>query len=183
MPKKLTEQEISDITEWFLHEYWPTYPGKWCRGGKGSRQTCLTMMLEKIQPDESERRRILGNLKAQILHDRKIPDGQRKWWKMCDTYTRNRLWEDEIEPISEPLKTELAKCVCGMDVIGPRFDECEHCFHKSHDQWKGQRITSLKTLGLLKEGDNYGSVIQKCKELCMVNGQFSLNHLFKMVKQ
>lgn len=181
--KTLPTEEKEAIKEWFLHEYWPTYPGKWCRGGKGSRSTCLNLMLDKWQPDEAERRRILGNLKAQILHDRKVPDGQRKWWKMCDTYTRNGLWEDEIEPLEEPLKNVLKKCTkCHQPVHGPTYTLCTDCLLREHEspELRNRRILALKALGLLDEKSTYQDVIQACKDRGSVNGKFSLAHLLSL---
>lgn len=185
MPKKtLSTEEKEAISEWFCTQYWPTYPGKWCRGGKGSRSTCLNLMLDKWQPDEAERRRILGNLKAQILHDRKVPDGQRKWWKMCDTYTRNGLWEDEIEPLEDPIKNELPKCSCGQPVHGPKFNLCQDCLLKKVDPWRQKRIETLKDMGLYIDGESVSEVIGRCRVRGSdQSGSFSLKKLFESSRQ
>ena len=82
----MTKEET--IKDWFIHQFWPTYPGKWCRSGKGGRQEALNAFLKKKgDADPEELRRILGNLKAQIRADQGKSD--RKWWVIGKTYCNN----------------------------------------------------------------------------------------------
>ena len=40
----MTEEAIKD---WFIHQFWPVYPGKWCRSGKGGRGEAMNAFLKK----------------------------------------------------------------------------------------------------------------------------------------
>ena len=153
----MTEQE--KITDWFIHEFWPNYPSKFCRNGKGSRQQAMNAMITKHKPNEEERRRIVGNLKAQVLADKKNPD--RKWWVIGVTYVNNQMWEDEIEPVSEILKTEARFCHCGQQTIGPQYKTCER--HTETREEKRQHLNNLKDLGLYQDGQSLSEIVQNCR--------------------
>lgn len=124
---KITEQQEKDVTEWFINKFWPNYPAKFCGRGKGSRGTALKHML-KVNPDESERDRILGNLKAQVRAHSQKPPEQRNFWKIGETYVYNKLWEDEIESCMEVKGQQQLKICsvegCNDEVHGPNFKTC-----------------------------------------------------------
>jgi len=135
-----------EIEEWFIKEFWPNYPGKFCGRGKGSRGIALRHML-KINPDADERARILGNLKAQVRAHSQKPPEQRNYWKIGETYVYNRLWNDEIESAMEVKeKQNLKKCSkCDSDVHGPNFTVCDK--HVPSD-WTDELRQAWKQTGL-----------------------------------
>ena len=148
MVNAMTEQE--QITNWFIHEFWPVYPSKFCRNGKGSRQKALNSML-KHNPDADERQRILGNLKAQVLADKKNPN--RCFWSIGLTYVNNQMWEDAIESHDEEVKEDLRRCKCGKDfIIGPKYEVCGKCLEPKTARLKMMSI--LKEIGVATQGQS-----------------------------
>jgi len=157
----MTEQE--QITEWFMTQFWPTYPAKYCsRKNKGSRAIALKHML-KHKPDEEERKRILANLKAQVRAAAKDPD--RKWWKNGETYCYNGLWDDEIDSMMEvEQKTnKIPKCSeCDQLSIGPQYTVCGK--HLESKEEKLQHTQRLKELGLLTPDLSLSELAKNCRE-------------------
>ena len=148
-----------EIEEWFIKEFWPNYPGKFCGRGKGSRGIALRHML-KINPDADERNRIIGNLKAQVRAHSQKPPEQRNYWKIGETYVYNRLWNDEIESAMEVKeKQNLKKCSqCDSDVHGPNFTACDK--HVPSD-WTDELRQAWKETGLDR---NSPTLRQDCRE-------------------
>ena len=154
----MTEQE--QISNWFIHEFWPVYPSKFCRNGKGSRQKALNSML-KHKPDADERRRILGNLKAQVKADKGNPN--RLYWSIGTTYVNNQMWEDAIESNDEEVKEDLRRCKCGKDyIIGPKYEVCGKCLETKQE--KLAHTTRLKELGLLTPDLSLSELAKNCRE-------------------
>ena len=161
----MPEQE--QITEWFTHEFWPVYPSKFCRNGKGSRQKALNAML-KIKPGAEERRRILSNLKAQVRADKGNPN--RIYWSIGTTYVNNMMWEDEIESQDEDVPRETNFCHCGEPTIGPRYKVCPKHLESSAERLKMTQI--LKELGLLTQGQSLQELSKNCREYLQKNGAY-----------
>jgi hypothetical protein len=144
MSKPTKEQEMK-VTEWYLKEFWPNYPSKYCRGGKGSRGMALQSML-KVNPDKETMKRIVGNLIAQVRAAAKNPD--RKWWVIGTTYVNNRLWEDEIESQVEIIERQKLKTCsvegCESEIHGQMFSRC--AFHTTStdkrlgEAWKKTKL-------------------------------------------
>ena len=163
----MTKEE--QIKDWFIHQFWPAYPSKFCRNGKGSRQQALNSML-KHNPDEDERRRILGNLKAQVLNDKKNPE--RKWWCIGVTYVNNQMWEDEIESHDEVIPGQVKYCHCGEPTIGsPNNDRLKTC--AKHTESHAQRLkmmSILKDIGVATPGQSLQELSESCREYLRQNG-------------
>ena len=160
--------EEQKITDWFIHEFWPVYPSKWCRNGKGSRQKALNSML-KQKPNDEERKRILGNLKAQIRADKGNPN--RCFWSIGLTYVNNQMWEDTIETQEELPSEELKKCSqCDNRVIGPQYNVCEKHTESHQDRLNMMKI--LKDLGLAYPGQSLQQLSQSCREYLQTSGAF-----------
>ena len=137
-----------EIEEWFIKEFWPNYPGKFCGRGKGSRGIALRHML-KIKPDADERVRILDNLKAQVRAHSQKPPEQRNYWKIGETYVYNRLWNDEIESVMEAKQAQKLS-ICSVDnctspVHGSSFSMCTD--HVPSD-WDDRLRQAWKETGL-----------------------------------
>ena len=159
----MTKEET--IKDWFIHQFWPVYPGKWCRAGKGSRQEALNSML-KYNPDEEERTRILGNLKAQIRADK--GNSNRKWWVIGKTYVNQKIWEDTIE--LEEVTRDSKYCQCGKETHGPRYKECTDHVMEKHGDMLGKisqatlRKQVLKDIGLPVQGVSLSELANLCRE-------------------
>jgi hypothetical protein len=136
MPKP-TPTEEKQVSDWFLKEFWPNYPAKFCGRGKGSRGISLKLMVS-VNPDLDEQKRIIGNLKAQVRAHEQTPEAQRRFWKIGETYVRNQLWNDEIESIQEIKERQaLAECAeqgCNEEVRGPKYKWCDKHIPCQHDQ-------------------------------------------------
>ena len=154
------------IKDWFIHQFWPSYPGKWCRNGKGSRQQALNSML-KHNPDEDERTRILGNLKAQVRADK--GNQNRKWWCIGVTYVNNQMWEDTIE-VEDEITTERKYCQCGEETIGPQYRTCPKCLETKEQ--KQVHLKRLAELGLHQPGLSLQELSQNCREYLRTSGAF-----------
>jgi hypothetical protein len=132
---KPTAKEVKEVTDWFMTKFWPTYPAKYCGRGKGSRAIACKLMVA-INPDESERERILGNLRAQVRSA--AGDQNRSYWKIGETYVRNQLWNDEIESVMDTKERALLKICsiegCRDDVHGERFIYCAKHIPNAHDK-------------------------------------------------
>ena len=159
----MTKQE--QIQEWFIHEFWPVYPSKFCRNGKGSRQQALNSML-KHSPDEDERQRILGNLKAQVLNDKKNPD--RKWWCIGVTYVNNQMWEDEIESHDEVIEGVKKFCHCGEPTIGEKYSVCAK--HTESHAARLKMMHILKQIGVAKPGQSLQELSKASREYLRQSG-------------
>ena len=159
----MTKEE--QIKDWFIHQFWPVYPGKWCRAGKGGRGEAMNAFLKKKKDaDQEELNRILGNLKAQIRADKGKPD--RKWWVIGKTYCNNESWED---PVEDDLDQEIEKklCKCGQPV--EVNTECLKCYDKRAED-KQVHMQNLKALGLLTPGLSLSELAQRCKEHLLKDG-------------
>jgi len=145
---KPTPTQEKQVTEWFMSTYWPTYPGKFCGRGKGSRAISCKHMVA-INPDLDEQVRIINNLKAQIRAHMQKPESMRRFWKIGETYTLNKLWDDEIESTMEiKAKQDLKTCSkCGKnEVHGEKYLFCPECIPCQHDDdlraaWKKTGIS------------------------------------------
>jgi hypothetical protein len=180
--------ESDKIKSWFMEEFWPTYPARFCsKKSKGSRAIALKHML-KHKPGEKERVRILGNLKAQIRAHQKKPESEQKWWKNGETYCYNGLWEDEIESMMEveQKSNKITVCKCGQLAHGPQYSECPDCLLERVDalpgdhRWLHKRKNVLMNLGLYSPGQSRSDVISRCKARGSLNGIFSLAYLLKI---
>ena len=173
---RMTKEET--IKDWFIHQFWPVYPSKWCRNGKGSRQQALNSML-KHSPDEQERSRILGNLRAQVRADK--GNQNRKWWCIGVTYVNNQMWEDTIE-IEEETKKDTKFCQCGEETIGPRYPVCPKHLETKEQEHK---LTSvLNSLGLYSPGQSLQDLSENCREYLQKNGAYGkvLNKMTSSLK-
>jgi hypothetical protein len=160
---KPTAKQEKEVTDWFMDKFWPNYPARFCGRGKGSRTISCKLMVA-YNPDEKERERILGNLKAQVRAHQQKPEEQRSFWKIGETYVRNHLWDDGIESAME-VKTvqELKKCSvesCNNDVHGPSFKFCSFHIPSAHDENIKQAWT--------RTGLDYKSptFIDDCRKFC-----------------
>ena len=166
----MTKEE--QIKDWFIHQFWPIYPSKWCRNGKGSRQQALNSML-KHDPDEQERMRILSNLKAQVRADK--GNQNRKWWVIGVTYVNNQMWEDTIE-VEETEVRDAKYCQCGAEVHGPRYTECTDHVMEKHGDKLGKtsqatlRKQALKDIGLPVQGVSLSELANLCREYMLKPG-------------
>ena len=158
----MTKEE--QIKDWFIHQFWPVYPSKFCRNGKGSRQQALNSML-KHNPNEDERRRILGNLKAQVLNDKKNPE--RKWWCIGVTYVNNQMWEDEIESHDEVIEGVKKFCHCGEPTIGEKYSVCVK--HTESHAARLKMMQILKQIGVATPGQSLQELSQSCREYLRTN--------------
>ena len=160
-----------DIKEWFLKEFWPVYPARFCsRKDKGSRAISLKHML-KHKPGAEERKRILANLKAQIRAHQKKPEDQQKYWKNGETYCYNGLWDDEIDSMMEvKQETEKKYCHCGEQTIGPGFTVCEK--HTESHAARLKMMSILKEIGCAKPGQSLQELSQSCREYLQTRGGF-----------
>ena len=162
---RITKEQEMQVTTWFLKEFWPNYPSKYCRGGKGSRAMTLTAML-KINPDKDMMKRIVDNLIAQVRAAAKNPD--RKWWVIGTTYVNNRLWEDEIESQVEIIERQKLKVCsvegCEDEIHGQMFDKCAKHLPNNFDN--ELRDAWVKT-GLNRKSD---SLADDCRAYCKSKG-------------
>ena len=159
----MTKEE--QIKDWFIHQFWPVYPGKWCRSGKGGRQEALNAFLKKTgNADPEELARILGNLKAQIKADK--GNENRKWWVIGKTYCNNESWEDPVEDDLEP-ETHPKYCQCGQ----PREIkmECMKCYNERTEN-KQIHMQNLKDLELLTPGISLSELANRCREYLQTSG-------------
>ena len=160
---KPTATEEKQVTGWFMTKFWPTYPGQFCGRGKGSRAISCKHMVA-INPDADEQVRIMGNLLAQIRAHAQKPENMRKFWKIGETYTLNKLWDDEIESAMEiKAKQDLNKCCiadCKNDVVGESYPYCYDHVPNAHSDLLAK---AWKTTGL-----KYGSpdFVNECRALC-----------------
>ena len=162
----MTKEE--QIKDWFIHQFWPIYPGKWCRSGKGGRGEAMNAFLKKKKDaDPEELRRILENLKAQIRADKGNPG--RKWWVIGKTYCNNESWEDPVEDNDEQsTKAVIGTCHCGEPNIGPRYSVCpKHT--ESHAQ-RLEMMSILKQIGVAMPGQSLSELSQKCREYLQTSG-------------
>ena len=159
----MTKEE--QIKDWFIHQFWPVYPSKFCRNGKGSRQQALNSML-KHNPDEDERRRILGNLKAQVLNDKKNPE--RKWWCIGVTYVNNQMWEDEIESHDEVIEGVKKFCHCGEPTVGEKYSVCAK--HTESHAARLKMMQILKQIGVATPGQSLQELSKASREWLRQNG-------------
>lgn len=122
-----------DLIYWFEHLFWPTYPNDLCEGRKGPKAEALKEML-KLNPDEAERSRILENLRAHIIADRKIK--QRKWierWPHARRYIKHRWWDNEIPSVVDSLLST------SDDVASvPKRETCDKC--EKPVRWKNGKV-------------------------------------------
>ena len=152
----MTKEE--QIKDWFIHQFWPIYPGKWCRSGKGGRGEAMNAFLKKKKDaDPEELRRILENLKAQIRADKGNPD--RKWWVIGKTYCNNESWEDPIEAEEEPGERKYCKCGQPTEVR----TECLKCYSKRTEN-KQVHMKNLKDLNLLTPDLSLSELASACRE-------------------
>jgi len=163
----MTKEE--QIKDWFIHQFWPIYPCKWCRSGKGGRGEAMNAFLKKKKDaDAEELRRILENLKAQIRADKGNQD--RKWWVIGKTYCNNESWEDPVEDNDESsTKAVIGKCHCGELNIGPRFDVCPK--HLETKTATLEITKNLKELGLLTEDQSLSGLANRCREYLQTSGK------------
>jgi hypothetical protein len=160
---KPTPKQEKQVTDWFMDKFWPNYPAKFCGRGKGSRAISCKLMVA-YNPDESERERILGNLKAQVRAHQQKPEEQRSFWKIGETYVRNHLWDDEIESAMEvKTRQELKTCKmegCRQDVHGPSFDVCSEHVPNAHREHMKQAW--IRT-GIQKNSPDF---VEQCRQQC-----------------
>jgi len=52
----MTQEE--KIKDYFIHQFWPIYPGKWCRSGKGGRGEAMNAFLKKKKDADPEELRL-----------------------------------------------------------------------------------------------------------------------------
>lgn len=182
----------AEIREWFNAPqpdgFWVNYPTDLCSLGqanqasrwKGSKGEALKAIL-KVGPDEKERARILGNLKAQVRHDREaLKRGDKVYrWPYCATYVNGWRFDDEIESVADIKPEEiLGICSykdCGEPCHGPNYPMCTEHTAEVNDRWKAERTRRAKELLYVEGGDNSKqAVIQRARELGS-NGMRKLN--------
>lgn len=144
----------STYAQWVIEEFWPLYPADLCGDArkKGSRGQ-LIKYVERDKPDEKERERIIGNLRAQIAYDReKKRVGEDVYrWPYATTYWNNRRYDDEIGSHYELQQAAASrKCRCGNETMGPGISYCVSC----HPDTRG--MTPLlreqyKKMGLIRK--------------------------------
>ena len=162
----MTKEE--QLRTFFMEEWWPVYPGKFCRGGKGSRAMALKAML-KHKLDEDEQKKILATLKEQIIAHKKSPPNDRKYWVIATTYINNCMWDDEIESqMDMELRSNVNKCHCGEPTIGEKYSVCA-----KHTESHAQRLKMmqiLKDIGVATPGQSLQELSQSCREWLRQNG-------------
>jgi len=155
-----------DIKDWFIHQFWPVYPGKWCRSGKGGRGEAMNAFLKKKPTADSEElSRILGNLKAQIRADKGKSD--RKWWVIGKTYCNNESWED---PVEDDLDQEVGKKYCKCGQPAEIKTECLKCYSERTEN-KQVHMKNLKDLELLTPGISLSELASRCREHMLPSGK------------
>ena len=162
----MTKEE--QLRSFFMDDWWPVYPGKFCRGGKGSRAMALKAML-KHKLDEDEQKKILATLKAQILAHKKSPPNDRKYWVIATTYINNCMWDDEIESqMDRETKANVSKCQCGEPTIGEKYSVCAK--HTESHAAKLKMMSILREIGVATPGQSLQELSQSCMEYLQTNG-------------
>ena len=151
-----------NIEEMFDKIWWK-YPNDLCKGKKGGKAPALKA-LKRINPDEQEFNRIMGNLDAQIRHDRQDKDAYR--WPFLSSYLNQQRYDDEIP--SSTINREVQELgTCSVDGcsdfvhhVGGRF--CAFHIPSQHDERLRQAWT--RTGLSIKDPDFAQKARDYCKE-------------------
>ena len=172
-----------DLKTWFDNIFWPTYPNDLCEGRKGPKGEAWNEIV-KLKPDETERNRILENIRAHILADRKIKNAG-KWlerWPHVRRYIKHRWWDNEVKSFSEAeTRKSPDRCECGELIMTK--GHCIKCYEQkikpqipvTHAERKfAERLNKLNEWIAKK---NYSTKEGSCRELLMRKG--ILNKMLK----
>lgn len=116
------------LIEEMFEKLWTQYPADLCKGKRGGRQPAFKAF-KKINPDETEFKRIMVNMKAMIRADRGDKDSYR--WPFVSSYLNQARYDDFILPActtSSPEQLEVCSVdSCNKKVHGQSFKFCS--FH------------------------------------------------------
>jgi len=155
MPKP-TPEELEKMFE----KLWTSYPADLCKGKRGGRQPAFRAF-KKINPDEAEFNRIMGNMKAMIKADRSDKDPYR--WPFVSSYLNQARYDDFIMPKNESSVQELTHCCiekCSNKVHGASFKYCADHVPNAHSDLLAQAWT--------RSGIDYKSptFVDDCRKQC-----------------
>ena len=174
-----SKKQTEAIREWFLapppNGFWAEYPSDLCGGTrkKGSRGEALKAML-KLNPDEAERERILGNLKAQVRHDTMAKrSGEEIYrWPYCTTYINGYRFDDVIDSVADvKVKCDVGVCShgdCGEECMGDSYKYCST--HIPEPPWLIKaRKEGLAKAGLVwvRDEETFHEFSVRCKHYCL----------------
>ena len=154
-----------DIDEMF-NKFWWAYPKDLSKGKKGGKVPALKAF-KKINPDETEFNRIMGNMEAQIKADRGDSDSYR--WPFVSSYLNQYRFDDEIMAVSTKIETaDLNECGvtgCNKEVHGYSFEYCS--FHipakQGGEKREGEIAKAWEATGL---DANSPSLVEECRKYC-----------------
>jgi len=155
------------VEEWFLTEFWPTYPSDLTHNKKGPRSVALKSMI-KLNPDLDLRQDIMNKLRVLIRSARKEKTcGQEPdRWCFASTWINQERWLS-VEDMKLPSTiVDKRLCSCGKPI--GIVNECWDC----HDDRTGKAqkrrkdtYAQLCSIGLPKLPEETNQeYYQKCRE-------------------
>jgi len=154
------------MEEWFS-KFWGLYPTDLCQNKKGPKSVALKS-IEKLNPDEKMREKIITNLRELIRYCRleRKADGKTDRWPFASTWINQERWNsledvDSYSGLQE--KIAASKCSCGKDATVT--DKCDACYFGEADKIYDQGIVAnLQACGKgRRDGEGISEYRQRLK--------------------